>query len=102
MATSQTSDTDCNIQKPFELEWLVGFNSSIKMLNLTSDPSEIVIAVSSGHVLSIYYEKNRTVEHLFGGHVMAIHQMDCDDSGRFLVSASLDCCVVWQRPNIGR
>lgn len=103
MASSpHSSETDCRQPKPFQLEWLVGFNFNVNALNLTVDPSAIVVAVSSGHVLSVYYEHSRTVHHLIGGHVSAIHYLHCDASGRFLVSVSRDCCVIWKRPETGQ
>lgn len=99
MASSESSETDCRLPKPFQLEWLVGFNSNVNILNLSVEPFTTLVAVSSGHVLSVYNENSRSVNHLIGGHVSDIHQLDCDASGRFLVSTSKDCCVVWKKPD---
>lgn len=104
------------VRKPFDLNWVYGYNPVVPILNLTNSAFTVTVAVASAHIVSIYscpltasedspstgpiYVPSLVasrVQHLLGGHEEEIHTLDADESGRFLLSAAVDAAVIWDR-----
>lgn len=112
MASRFSKFVEPPIQTPFSLDWVIGFNSSVPILNLTTSARFCTVAAATAHIVSIYSSTissktntisgsaTTTVQHLIGGHETAVHSLDSNSAGRFLLTASNDACVVWDRQNV--
>ncbi|KAG5677830.1 hypothetical protein PVAND_007554 [Polypedilum vanderplanki] len=79
--------------KPLELEWILGLNSKVPIVNLTNknDYDKVFISASA-HVLQIFHCYGNKSQ-CFVGHENEIVSIETDSTGRFIVSAD-KCGIV--------
>lgn len=95
MSSKNKMDTNTDqIQTPFILDSIIGYNPKVPIINLTTQQTEPKIALATGHIVTIYNIRPSTFEHLIS-HENEIISVICDSSARFIVTADSAACTVW-------
>lgn len=110
-AAAAASADDDNIRQPFDLHTIIGFNPTVPPLNLTDTAAagarRVCVAIAAAHIVTIHTgavepsptgrDTTATVQHLVGGHSFVVHTLAADATGRFVLTAGRQACVIWDR-----
>lgn len=74
----------------------IGFNPKVQILNLITSSKENIIGFVLANVITLYDVKIEKWKNLIG-HEKEIIGINCDCTGRFLLSYDLNLIIIWDR-----